>query len=284
MLFKHKINTHIDKKKIFLLCLGTQKAGTSWLFDFLRNIDGVGVGFQKELHVFDRLDYPEFIQEDLLQLKKASEANAVTQSTALLKRLSMISNSIEYFDYFEYILLKGNTYVTGDFTPEHCLLSSQRLDEIKNEFNARGIKVKVIFLMRDPVERIWSAQRMTQRHVGGCVTLLDSYKAKYIEMLTRYELIVPKIESVFDKSDIYINFYENLFTPKAIKDILEFLGLPDAEPDFSKMVNHGAYVKIDPSDRKLVEEYYAETYSFMKSRFSNIYPSIKVRHLQQSSK
>jgi hypothetical protein len=258
--------------KTFLLCLGTQKAGTSWLFDFIKDVATVDLGFRKEYHIFDRLQFDEFFQEDIRALKTAAESGKVFEHADLWKRLSMISNRQEYFDYFTNILASEHISLTGDFTPTYSLLDINFLKNIKEEFAKRDINTKVIYLMRDPVERIWSANRMTMRILGNEIPLVGSHKAKFVEMLTRYENTVPKIKSVFDKENVYFNFYENLFQDQTIQEILRFLGLPHTQANFSKRVNASEYVEIDTSDKKIVEKYYAETYAFVKEQFKDTYP------------
>lgn len=261
-----------DENRQFLLCLGTQKAGTSWLFDFLKNVENVRMGFTKELHVFDRQEFGDFLEQDFKIVESVEASESLLQHRHLWKRLSLVSNPEDYYDYFEHLLKPKGKTLTGDFTPEYCLLSPVKLMEIKNNFNLRGINVKVIFLMRDPVERIWSAQRMNERVTGNKFTLLESYQAKYIEMLTRYEDIIPKIRSVFDDADIYINFYENLFTEQSINEITDFLSLPRTTPDYNKRVNASRYQEIPKGDRQVVAEYYSETYDFVRREFGHIYP------------
>ena len=258
--------------KTFLLCLGTQKAGTSWLWDFLKDQKNINFGYRKEYHVFDRLQFQKFMQKDVKDLKYVAESGNITAHKDLFKRLSMISNTNEYFDYFSNLLHSGAADITGDFTPLYSLLDTQTLNFIKDEFHKRGIETKVIFLMRDPVERIWSATRMSMRELKlKNIPLVGAHKEKFVEMLTRYEVIVPKINSVFNQDSVYYNFYEKLFTDGTMKEILEFLNLPMAQANFSKRVNQSKYAKIAQRDREIVEQYYADTYSFVKDEFKENY-------------
>lgn len=234
------------KNKTFVLCLGTQKAGTSWLWDFIKDIKGVNFGYRKEYSVFDRLQFNEFLQEDVNYLRKVEASKNLLEHADLWKRFSMMSNQMEYFNYFQHILAANDTVLTGDFTPTYSLLDLNYLELIKRNFSNIGVNTKVIFLMRDPVERIWSANRMTARVYGKEIPLVGSHKAKFVEMLTRYENIVPKIQSVFDQEDVYFNFYENLFNEKTIQEILSFLNLPNTRANFSKRVNASTYTEIEP--------------------------------------
>lgn len=44
---------------VFLLGVGGQKCGTSWLHDMLARSDQVDMGFKKESHIFDARTLPE---------------------------------------------------------------------------------------------------------------------------------------------------------------------------------------------------------------------------------
>ncbi|MDO6458412.1 sulfotransferase domain-containing protein [Celeribacter halophilus] len=269
---KHPDLPVAEKDKTFLLCLGTQKAGTSWLFDFIQGIDTVQMGYVKELHVFDRLEFEGILNADLNRVKAIASSEDIFRQKHLWKRLSLISDPEQYYTYFDHILQTDKVTLTGDFTPEYCMLPHERLLQIKNKFQERGIKVKIIFLMRDPVERISSARRMTARVLGIERPLLEVYKGQYVEMLTRYEKIIPKIRAVFGKDEIYINFYENLFEKQTIDEILGFLQLPRTSPDFSKRINASRYQEIRDNERHIIAEYYSDTYEFVRREFGQIYP------------
>ena len=270
---KKYLNISRTKQKTFLLGLGTQKAGTSWLHDFLQGIEGVNMGFTKEYHIFDRIEFEEHLMEqEFKKLKTITTKEQIITSSNFLKRLSFMGNLNNYYEYFGGLLKEKRTFLTGDITPTYSLLSEMTLSSIKKNFQKRNIKVKVIFLMRDPVERIWSAARMTKREGIADKKLIEVYQGKYVEMLTRYEKIIPKIRSIFSDNDIYLNFYENLFNKNTIDEVTSFLSLPKQNPNFQKFVNKSDYEEIAESDRKIVEDYYSDTYSFMQDNFRNILP------------
>ena len=56
--------------------------------------------------------------------------------------------------------------LTGDITPSYALLDAPTLGSIRNNFAERGIAVKPVFLMRDPIERFISSRRMKLRKQG----------------------------------------------------------------------------------------------------------------------
>ena len=69
-----------------------------------------------------------------------------------------------YFDHFDYIHTRDkNITHVSDITPDYALLPTQVFYFIKKGLEQKGFNVKVVFLMRDPVERAWSQLRMINR-------------------------------------------------------------------------------------------------------------------------
>jgi hypothetical protein len=130
--------------------------------------------------------------------------------------------------------------------------------------------VKVVFLMRDPVERIWSHLRMQRRFVEkrGNPRIPDEeiltrfYDAENMLMRTRYQDTVSSLEAVFSEDDIHYEFYEKLFTDTAIRKLTSFLHLKHMEPDFDKVLNGSPHREGSVSDQVLskIAHYYRETY------------------------
>lgn len=267
----------MQNKKIFILCLGTQKAGTSWLFEQLFNSPEGRRPFSKELHIFDHKRYPYLFENNKKVFKELANKTSVIEKRhqIFFKRMQMISNTGLYFDYFNELLsctTQLPTLFSGDFTPESCILPREDLILIKEQLEARNIKLKVIFLMRDPVERIWSATRMTKRQFGIDAKLIDTYNGEFVEFLTRYERIIPRISSAFGNDSLFIGSYETLFQQDTIDQLTNFLQISAIKPDFKLRINASPTEMIPDHDRAVVREYYSDTYNFI----SKNYPSLGI--------
>ena len=116
--------------KKFILGVGAQKCGTSWLHSQLVKNTSIDMGFTKEYHVFDsvfceicnglRSDIVESVIEKHRQGKLGKNDGTYVN---LVKRLSFIDNTENYFDYFDYLYLKNNrTQAVGDITPSYSML------------------------------------------------------------------------------------------------------------------------------------------------------------------
>ena len=65
----------------------------------------------------------------------------------------MMQNISGFYEYYFNSITSNRLDITGDITPAYCGLSRDKLALVKAKMECAGFKVKVIFLMRDPVER-----------------------------------------------------------------------------------------------------------------------------------
>ena len=153
-------------EKTFVLGVGAQKAGTTWLHSYLSSIDGVDLGMFKEYHILDTIYIPECKHYKSNYSIKSYAKRLIRKTTErrYYDRFSFQDNIEGYFDYFEDLLnANDSTYVTGDITPSYTGLPAECYRTVHENFSKRGIKVKAVFLLRDPLERCWSAVRMHRR-------------------------------------------------------------------------------------------------------------------------
>ena len=142
----------------FLLGVGAQKAGTSWLHDQLNRRKDADFGFLKEYHVFDALE--------LEHCSSFRPKNPTPLKWRTWRRARFMEQPERYFDYFASRLKPPHIRLTGDITPSYAGLSAQSFRRIKDAFQERGVQMRAVFIMRDPVERFLSQQRMQLRKRG----------------------------------------------------------------------------------------------------------------------
>ncbi len=274
------------KEKIFVLGVGCQKGGTSWLHKQFERSPYIDLGFTKEYHVFDALyikSCRSYLSKRINKLEKLIDSGKLIASQSnLLKLIDFHQNTRNYFDYFDYLYLKSEKVkVVGDLTPSYCGLPSSAFDLIKSQAEAMGFQVKVIFIMRDPFERIWSAIRMMRGNRASKnpdyilnkekdeeIELLNSYKNVKFRLRTRYQDTITNIESIFDAENVFYGFYENLFTETSIKNFEDFLGI-DLSVNFEEKINVSpkSIVSISSENIEKVVKFYEETYSFCDKKF-----------------
>jgi len=263
-------------KPIFVLGVGAQKAGTTWLHAYLESLPEVDLGFMKEYHVFDQ----KHVKDTTPGRKKRIEnyLDSFFGSDSLSLRHKFRRNHKHYFSYFRKLVESHDqVFITGDITPSYAALPVKVLQYIKSSLEKNGFRVKVVFLMRDPVARCISANRMYSSarlldSPGDAALEAELLAKKYwqtrFQIRTRYDQTITNLEQVFTPDQFYLGFYEELFSDKAIAEICSFLELPFRPGNYEQVV-HGSLVKSELPEtvKSEVRSYYSQVYDFVLNRF-----------------
>ena len=241
---------------VFLLGVGAQKAGTSWLHKQLHSRPDADFGCLKEYHVHDARTIPALARFRRVSIR-AKEPRTWIQPRTLMRQW-FIRNPKHYTDYFAWLLkrprFRGNQIrLTGDITPSYALLSAETLGEIKTNFEQRGIPVKPVFLMRDPLERLISSQRMKLRKQGlrdpaAEIETLRQRVAKGRGLRSNYGQTLAALDQAFGLENCFVGLFETLFTPGTYAELCSFLGIPYEEPSWSEKINVSATSTVIPDD------------------------------------
>lgn len=255
--------------KTFLMSAGAVKAGSSWLFDMLARQEDASFIEPKELRVFDArfsalsAGLPKF---RILSLARILEEHGNDPVKAMqdeafrdhVKHLNMYIDDDAYFAHFE-----NNCDLTkkliGDISPDYGLIPLHGLQSIHAMFEQRGINLKVILIIRDPIERHFSALRSmeSEKKKLGVLTNTAGWRKifrpqkpwsaleKFESTLTEpkhleraaYHKIIPNLHSAFGKERVHIQLFETLFTETAMERLSSFLGIPLSGYDFNKVVH-----------------------------------------------
>jgi len=267
-------------QKIFILCVGAQKSGTTWLYQYLHHHPNTNMGFEKEYHIFDALYVNEdgikkrWLQNRISKLFEPS--GSVAKNDILI--VKFLSNTEHYFDYFAAMAnSRSDIMLTGDITPSYAALPIDAFSKIKIGLEKRNFIIKVVFLMRDPVDRCISSVRMRLRGAGTSPTaedeelkLRECYADQSFQIRTRYDQTIKNIEKVFDRSDVRYFFYEDFFNYNSVRSLTEFLSIPYIKPDFERKFNASRTGhEIDKLLRKEIYMSYEGVYKYMVERFGN---------------
>ena len=241
---------------VFLLGVGAQKAGTSWLHHQLNSRPDTDFGCLKEYHVHDARTIAELKRFRQLRCKPLQPRTWIQPRSWL--RQWFIHHPRHYTEYFNWLLkrprLRGaQIRLTGDITPSYALLSAGTLKEIKTNFQERGIPVKPVFLMRDPIERLISSQRMKLRKQGlrdaaTEVTTLRKRVAKGRGLRSNYGQTLDALDHAFGLNHCFIGLFETLFTATTYAELCRFLEIPYLEPAWGEKVNVSATATVIPDD------------------------------------
>ena len=260
----------------FILGVGAQKAGTTWLHQYLKLSPRFNLGLMKEYHIWDAL-FIDSCRRYLIKDNAEPRVENVVFPLEIASREEILtlrghiqSDSIPYEQYFAQ-LMYGEFNSTGDITPAYAGLQENTYALIKKRLESAGFRVKVVFLMRDPVERCMSAirERIRMRQAGVLAERLKvSYKSEGLSFRTNYHRTIVEIEKVFDPRDIYHGIYEEMFSAVNIEKLSQFCDVPTNLAAGSEMVNAGNdRAPIEFELAKEISNFYSDVYNFCGNRF-----------------
>ncbi len=291
--------------KVFLLGVGAQKAGTTWLYSYLEAHPECEMGILKEHGVWvsalsDHKPSAQFskkadrLERMMARFLKFRARHEPIPEDLQQKFLGLLDNAAAEFDlsyyhrHFERIANSNpNARLFGDITPEYSALTADQMARARDEIEGAGYDIRVIFLMRDPVERVYSALRMRDRNLEkegkspkhpAHERIAKRSKIAGVEKRTRYDLTLKALDAAFPPEKVYVNFFETLFREETLREICAFLGIRYIPGDFDTPIN------VSPRKANLTQEqiaevraHYDETYRYCAERFGeafleNIWP------------
>ena len=263
------------------LCIGAQKAGTTWLYNALKMHNDVWLPPLKELHYFDISKSNNYKNEKLKEIKTNIDKIIAGQNVnyARLKCLSKLFLSEKVTDeIYLSIFQDKHAIAIGEITPSYSTLNES---EVKHIYDLLG-DLKIIFILRDPISRAWSQVRMnfeksrkSKLTEEDCKSLNSEYWMKFIQKRisgidarTNYIRTSMLYEKYF--SQIHYAFYDELCQNPRIflKNICNFLGIRFEESMFGNILTArklvGMEVDIPEKCKKFFSDRYKEQEEFMR--------------------
>ncbi len=223
--------------KTFILGVGAQKCGTSWLHHQLQQHPLVHMGFCKEYRALYDRSWLQHLQQQLAHrfLDQTQTWKQFDQLDDTSKHHLILHNERAYYRYFKWLMDRTpQVKATGDISPHYSTLSPQTFKRAQQNLHKQGFAVKAIFLMRDPVERVWSQVRMLRKNgkmasVNTCTTEEDAlarhYRHPRFYNKGQYHLTLETLRSAFKKDALHFGLYESLFDPTSLIKLGSFLDL-----------------------------------------------------------
>ena len=241
---------------VFLLGVGAQKAGTSWLHQQLHQRSDADFGFLKEYHIHDALTIPKLERFRHLNVQLRKPRSWLQPRS--WRRQRFFADPRRYYDYFTWLLQRPRrpgraVCLTGDITPSYALLSSETFLGIHKQFQQRGVPVRPVFLLRDPIERIISSQRMKlrkqgQRDAATEVASLRHRVQKGQGLRSNYNPTLEALDQSFGLEHCFIGLFETLFQQDSYAALCDYLEITYQEPDWQTKVNASATTNQIPDD------------------------------------
>ncbi len=262
------------------LCIGAQKAGTSWLFVQLSKNPRVWMPPVKELHFFDHL-YVEANQKWTLGhirggVQRALKFHLETEKSIdwdFVKYLTDMATNRPftkpwYLRCFDRPRARGA--ICGDITPEYSTVPLEGIQHVKRMLP----EVKIIYIVRDPVERALSQLRMNVERKGEAqpseTLLLRMADHPDIDNRGDYLRYISQWRGVFSTDRLLILPYGDIRSDPIgfLRRVEEFIGAPPFDSyDLEGRVHETRKFLIPSSVTDRLRQRYAPQYAFLNSEF-----------------
>lgn len=280
-----------------MYCVGAAKAGTSWLYRYLHDHPECHLRSIKELHYFDtfndgardkqlevfrrqRARYGRTMEEAAAEGRRWQKRNMARRCADLDALIPVIEGSRQDdLAYGAYLLDGlGEARLVADMTPAYSLEGPQRIARMA----ALSPMTRFVYLIRDPVARMWShvrmqAQRFLQK--GEVVErkarnilnrTVNKGKEGHIPLRGDYAATVARLEAAVPEGRLLVEFTERLFTGPGLERICAFLGISHVAADTSERVLKGPEIALDPKLRADAQRFLAPQYAWAEARFGTL--------------
>ncbi len=263
--------------------IGSTRCGTTFLHASLRRHPGLWLPPIKELHYFDRGcgslgDRTRRLARLAPRIRRAWRARRRDPAAAADLRfygryLAGARDIAAYGRWFD----GPRDRVRGEITPAYCTLEDRRIAEIAGAFPG----LRVVFMMRDPIDRAWSAvAKSLARERARPVSEVppEEWKRKfgsrgfrlrsdYLGILDRWERHVPR-------ERIFVGFLEDLEADVAqfLSRLCPFLGVETPEVDGSARAsgrNASGGGRVPPEVERILAAEFVEMNRRLAERFGS---------------
>lgn len=229
------------------LCIGAQKSGTTWLYVNLTKHKQVWTPPIKEFHYFNRV----CMNDQLLGNWGLPIPKANTMYWQAAKKLNY--SELRWLRRYYNLGLEKKWYQSlfteafkqgrkcGDLTPGYSTLSERG---VKYAAEVVGTDTPIIFIIRNPIERAWSATKMLCRYHGIEVSaantdkILSILNSPNVTLCSEYSRIIPLWQQHFKQLHI-LTYDELCHSPNDfLTKISNIIGIDDQwdENTIKKMV------------------------------------------------
>lgn len=221
----------------YFVCIGAQKAGTTWLARMLARHPDLFLTPVKEIHFFDHIRGISAHLDDARRrsryrkylLKLATQwPHFQTYRKQWAWYRAYMRKSIDDNWYRSLFRLRGRARVAGEATPEYALIGRDGFEHIKR----LAPDARVLYILRNPIERAWSQLLHHARAEKLDIRRMDVPAMKAIvesDEFARhgdYVKVIGDLDAVFDPAQIRIEFYEDIHADRvaALERICAFIG------------------------------------------------------------
>ena len=240
------------------LVIGPQRTGTTWLHRNLILHPSIFLPDIKELYFFNylKIKNTEGKNYNSDRLEWYSSQFSLSLVKYFKKNLTLFK-SYKSYKYLDYNIKQFfSPMISGEATASYAAME----EELINEIFVLNPSIKVIMMIRNPVDRAWSHAKLqlsrTFCKASGEIDFKDFeefFINDYMMRCGKYTTIIQNWEKYTKPDNIFIGIFDDISKDpqRLLTSIFEFLNLPPG----NNMLQHGAFKKkINPTASLKVPE------------------------------
>ena len=280
------------------LGIGAQKAGTTWLSNNLGPHPEIWMPPLKEIHYFDEKmgDPPNALRRIPGKLLGRSVTDRrwrrqVRQRTARHLRVARKRGpralskkdllwELRYYAarpddrWYAEVFQDGRGHVAGEITPAYSMLEPAAISHV----HALMPDAKIVFMMRNPIERAWSQATMSfdklkNRPIDTAQEheLQRNFGSRGSRLRTDYLRTLENWGAFYPEDRIFVGFLEdvNFFPEELLKSLYEFLAVDPSfqPPGMSKVVHARSTGRAPTGAMTCLARIYEDELARLEERF-----------------
>jgi len=252
-------NLKENKKMLdnLFLSVGAMKAGTTWLYEQLKEHPEIHFTPEKEVHYFankvgieNQLNH----RNRILKLKATLEKTAKGNAKFISQNLEEISWYAEYAreneisnEWYENLFrFNSDKKYCADFSNLYCQMDTDGWENVRKVAK----NIKVIYTLRDPLERLWSHYKFHMKWVNREDEALDVGFEHFKNLLEQhffwvnaeYDKNYELLKQSLNNDELMILYFEDFreHPEKMLGEVQRFLGIeqiPVNQEKLNKKVN-----------------------------------------------
>lgn len=274
------------------LCIGAQKSATSWMYTTLKSVPGVFCPAIKEVSYFIEAQRAsaqwvkafrkEQVEREQLRIRKRGIAEqGVLESLAQLEYIDTDQVSDQWYKgIFGFAAAED---ICCDLCPNYMSMVQEGIEHVMR-MNPR---VRILMIVRDPVDRAWSQIRMSTQ-LGRMDINFDRVDSSellgQLHCMYDYAGLLPRWHKLVEQDRFYTVIYDQIQDDpqEVLNGVLGFLGLSgvDATSDLHQRINQGIEMPMPINVRAKLFKALKPQYEYLETAHPQYVQAWVKRHEQ----
>ena len=256
--------------------LGAARTGTKWMSGYFAAHPDVLMP-ERLMHFFDTdQQFNELYRSRLARAtakmggeKPGRDGKTSEKLKNLQDRVGMIGDPAKYIEFYRTRWSCERAF--ADITPSYCQLASEAYERMICIHS----NVRFLFVMRNPIDRIWSDLRVRAQRdntLSPYAALDERLSSSKSTWPNPYRRALDNLEAVIPAHAARVFFFEELFKQESISSLCDFIGVRRYPAEIDVPQNQADPYPLDRERRHLMYRKFAGVFEYVGQRYGDRLP------------